>query len=169
VYVLLAPHLEVGGWGNSGRKLRGSGQNVLLAWKNRTYLALGANVGFTRGSCGYVGTSDGWQDLSHNFQLDWEFDRAQDGNVALIGEIDVHRCQEFTLGLAFGNAQHAAVTTLMQSLGEPFGQHRKRFVEQWHRVANIEKLPRTAAITGACIESVTTSCWPMKTRHSQAL
>jgi len=142
VYVLVAPHLEVGGWGNSGRKLRVSGQNVLLAWKNRTYLALGASVGFTRGSCGYVGTSDGWQDLSHNFQLDWEFDRAQDGNVALIGEIDFHRCREFTVGLAFGDGQHAAVTTLMQSLGEPFDQHRKRFVEQWRRVANIEKLDK---------------------------
>jgi len=145
---LLAPHLEVGGWGNSARKLHVSGQNILLAWKNRTYLALGANVGLTRGSCGYVGASDGWQDLSDNFQLDWEFDRAQDGNVALIGEIDFHRCREFTVGLAFGDAQHAAVTTLMQSLGEPFGQHRKRFVEQWRRVANIEKLDKRSGDHG---------------------
>ncbi len=98
VYALLAPHLEVGGWGNSARKLLVSGQDVLVAWKNRTYLAVGANVGFSRSSCGYVGTSDGWQDLSANRQLDWEFDRAEDGNIALIGEIDLSQSSEFTLG-----------------------------------------------------------------------
>jgi glucoamylase len=139
-YVLLAPHLDVGGWGNSAQKLRVNGQNILLAWKNHTYLALGANAGFTKGSCGYVGTSDGWQDLSHNFQLDWEFDRAYNGNVALVGEIDLSQGKEFTVGLAFGDGQHAAVTTLTQSLGVPFAQHNKRFVEQWRRAASKEEL-----------------------------
>jgi glucoamylase len=148
VYALLAPRLDVGGWGNSARKIHVSGQHVLLAWKNHTYLALGANVGFTKGSCGYVGTSDGWQDLSHNFQFDWEFDRADDGNVALIGEIDLAHCREFTIGLAFGDGQHSAATTLMQSLGVPFDQHRKRFVEQWRRVANIEKLDKYSGDRG---------------------
>jgi glucoamylase len=142
VYALLAPHLDVGGWGNSARKLHVSGQDVLVAWKNRIYLAVGANVGFTRSSCGYVGTSDGWQDLSDNLQLDWEFDRAEDGNVALIGEIDLSQSREFTLGFAFGDGQHAAVTALTQSLGVPFAQHQKRFVEQWRRVANIKKLDK---------------------------
>jgi glucoamylase len=148
VYALLAPHLDVGGWGNSARKIRVSGQSVLLASKNRTYLAMGANVRFTKGSCGYVGTSDGWQDLSHNFQLDWEFERADDGNVALTGEIDLSRCREFTIGLAFGDGKHAAIATLMQSLGVPFDQHRKRFVEQWQRVANIQKLDKYSGDRG---------------------
>lgn len=148
VYALLAPHLDVGGWGNSARKLRVSGQNVLLAWKNRTYLAMGASTGFRKGSCGYVGTSDGWQDLSDNFKLDWEFDHAEDGNVALIGEIDLSQRREFTVGLAFGDGQHASVTALTQSLGVPFAQHRKRFVEQWHRVSNKEKLEKHSGDDG---------------------
>ncbi|HVC91883.1 MAG TPA: glycoside hydrolase family 15 protein [Acidobacteriaceae bacterium] len=148
VYALLAPHLDVGGWGNSARRLRVSGQNVLVAWKNRTYLAMGTNQGFAKSSCGYVGTSDGWQDLSQNFQLDWQFDRAENGNVALIGEIDLARGREFTLGLAFGDGQHAAVTTLTQSLGVPFTQHRKRFVEQWQRIANKEELGKYSGDKG---------------------
>jgi glucoamylase len=148
VYVLLAPHLDVGGWGNSAQKLRVNGQNILLAWKNHTYLALGANAGFTKGSCGYVGTSDGWQDLSHNFHLDWEFDRAHNGNVALVGEIDLSQGKEFTVGLAFGDGQHAAVTTLTQSLGVPFAQHNMRFVEQWRRAASKEKLEKHSGDDG---------------------
>src|SRR6185312_10090228 len=83
IYALLAPHLEIGGYGNSARRFRTAGQNVLVAWKAGTFLVMGANVGFTKTSCGYAGQSDGWQDLHKDFQLDWEFDTAEEGNVAV--------------------------------------------------------------------------------------
>ncbi len=134
LYALLAPHLEGGGAGNSARRLSVAGQSVLVAWKGRTFLALGAKGGFTRTSCGYVGSSDGWQDLNDNLQMDWQFERAENGNVAVMGEIDTGPNGEFTLGLAFGDGLHAAVTTLVQSLSVPFADHRTRFIEQWHRV-----------------------------------
>lgn len=134
VYALLAPHLEVGGWGNSARRYHTAGKDLLVAWKGRTSLALGLNVGFIKTSCGYVGCNDGWQDLTDNFQMDWEFERVEDGNVAVIGQIDVTDTQEFTLGVAFGDGLHAAVTTLIQSLGVPFADHRAKYIEQWHRV-----------------------------------
>ena len=134
VYALLAPHLEVGGWGNSVRRVRVAGRDILVARKRQTFLAMGADVGFTRISCGYVGASDGWQDLKENFRLDWEFDRAENGNVAAIGQIAPSKGGEFTVGLAFGDTEHAAVTTLFQSLSVPFVEHRERYIEQWHRV-----------------------------------
>ncbi len=134
VYALLAPHLEVGGLGNSAQKYSVSGNNVLVAWRGQTYLALGVKPGFTRTSCGYVGMSDGWQDLRDNFQMDWEFDRALDGNIAVIGELDLSQNREFILGVAFGDGLHAAITILTQSLSLPFAEHRQRFIEQWHRV-----------------------------------
>ena len=143
VYALLAPHLEVGGWNNSARKFHVAGNNILIAWKGRTYLALGANVGFIKTSCGYVGFSDGWQDLNDNFQMDWQFERAENGNVAVIGQIDMTKDKEFTLGLAFGDGLHAAVTTLAQALSVPFADHRERYIEQWHRVCcNIPTLDK---------------------------
>jgi glucoamylase len=37
------------------------------------------------------------------------------------------------LGLAFGNSQHHAVSTLFQSLSTPFAEHEKRYAEQWGR------------------------------------
>lgn len=134
LYVLLAPHLDVGGWGNNAMKVKVAGQDLLVAFRNQIHLALGATVPFRRTSCGYVGVSDGWTDLHDNFQMDWEFDYATDGNIAVMGELDLSKTREFTLGLAFGFGLHGATTTLLQSLGIPYEEHRKRFQEQWHRV-----------------------------------
>lgn len=133
VYALCAPHLEVGGWGNTAEVISIAGRRLLTARKGSTWLTLGASIPFLRCSAGYVGRSDGWGDLADNFVMDWEFDRALDGNVALTGELDLSQDTEFTLGLAFGNTMQSAVTTLFQSLGLPFAQHRARFIEQWDR------------------------------------
>jgi glucoamylase len=133
LYALCAPHIEVGGWGNNGYVVSVAGRTVLIAERKGTWLALGATVPFSRVSCGYVGKSDGWTDLHGNYQMDWEFDHAPDGNIALTGELDLTIKREFTLGLAFGNSQHHAVSTLFQSLSTPFPEHRKRYAEQWVR------------------------------------
>ena len=134
LFSLLAPHLDVGGAGNSGYSLDLAGYTIQVAHKGDTWLAIAATLPFVRRSCGYVGSSDGWTDLADNFQMDWEFDSADKGNIALTGELDLRNGHEFTLGLAFGTGRHDAVATLLQSLGVPFADHRERFVEQWERV-----------------------------------
>lgn len=96
-------------------------------------MALAATVPFSRLSCGYVGHSDGWTDLADNFQMDWEFGKALNGNVALTGEIDVKEHRQFTLGLALGDSLHSAVTTVFQALGVSFEEQRTRYREQWNR------------------------------------
>ena len=133
VYALLAPHLEIGGAGNSARAIDVGGKRVLLAWKGHTSLAMATDCGFSRTSCGYVGSSDGWTDLNQNFQMNWEFDQALDGNIALMGEIDVARFPEFTVGIGFGEGRHAALACTIQSLSTSFAAHRERFHTQWHR------------------------------------
>lgn len=134
LFALLAPHLEGGGAGNSGHVASAAGQRVLMATRGATWLALGASSPITRASCGYVGKSDGWTDLNENFEMDWEFASANDGNIALTAEIDLSATREFTLAMALGTSSHQAQTTLVQSLGTPFAEHRERYVEQWHRV-----------------------------------
>lgn len=134
VYVLVSPHLEIGGMGNSGRRACTAGRDILTAWKGEVCLALGSNADFLKTSCGFAGHSDGWRDLKDNFRMDWEFDEALDGNIALTAQVDLSRGRAFTVGLAFGNSQHAAVTTLFQSLAVRFEDHRTRFIEQWNRV-----------------------------------
>jgi glucoamylase len=144
VYALCAPHLEIGGAGNSAYVVEVSGRRILAAEKGGTWLALGASVPFSRLSCGYVGQSDGWTDLSSDFRMDWEFDQARDGIVALTGELDLSQTREFTLGLAFGDGLHNAITALLQSLGVPFEQQQARYQEQWER-ADRHRLPLDTA------------------------
>lgn len=133
LYALLAPHLQVGGWGNNGYVLDVAGKSILVAEKGGLWLAMAATVPFSRLSAGYVGASDGWTDLSQHLRMDWEFDRAEGGNIALTGQLELGGKTEFTLGLAFGDGLHHAVTSLFQALGVPFVRQRKRFTDQWDR------------------------------------
>jgi glucoamylase len=134
LYALCAPHLQVGGKGNNAFVLRTAGREILAAEKGGLWIALAASIPFSRLSCGYVGASDGWTDLAGNFRMDWEFDQALDGNVALFGELIPDDRREFTLALAFGDGLHNAVSTLFQALGFPFEEHHERYVEQWNRI-----------------------------------
>ena len=146
VYVLLAPHLEGGGAGNSVRRHQAARKDVLVGWKGRTCLALGVSTRFLKTSCGYVGYSDGWQDLSDNYRLDWEFEQAEDGNVAVIGQIDVGAKSEFIVALAFGDSLHATTTALSQSLSVPFAAHRNTFNAQWQQA--LRNIPYLRRLTG---------------------
>jgi glucoamylase len=132
-YVLCAPHLDVGGSENNAFVVQSCGRELLMAEKNGTWLALMCSTPFSRLSVGYVGASDGWTDLSHGFQFDWQFDQALNGNVALTGELELAAAQEFVVAIAFGNSQQRAIATLFQSLAQPFESQRTRFVEQWER------------------------------------
>src|SRR5262249_15768143 len=116
LYVVCAPHLQVGGWGNNARVIEVAGWSVLTAEKGGTWLARGATVPFSRLSCGYVGRSDGATDIRQHKQMEWEFDEALDGNVELTGELDLSGGRNFTTGLAFGDSLSSAITSLFQSL-----------------------------------------------------
>jgi glucoamylase len=131
MYVLCAPHLEIGGWNNNGYVLQVGSRQYLAAHKGNTWLALAATVPFTEVSCGYVGVNDGWTDLADNYRLDWRYGAALDGNIALTGGFELAHAAEFTVGLAFGTTQHDALTTLAQSLCIPFEETRETFIRQW--------------------------------------
>ena len=159
LYALLAPHLDGGGAGNSARAMDLAGHNVLLAWKNEWSLVMTASCGFTRMSCGFVGASDGWQDLMQNLKMNWEFGSATNGNVAVMGEIDLGcvddlrsaregaagevvakveggmAVREFTLAIGIGEGHHTALQKTMGALSVPFEEQKKRFIEQWKRAA----------------------------------
>jgi len=148
-YLLCAPHLEVGGAENNGYIVNVAGREILAAEKNGRWLALAANVPFSKLSCGYVGYSDGWTDLNENLVMDWEYDQATDGNIALTGKLALNGAREFVVGLALGDSLHNAVTTFFQSLDIPFENHRKRFDEQWDRpFKRILPLDRVASDEG---------------------
>ena len=130
-YLLCAPHLELGGRGNNAFVIEVSGRELLAAEKSNRWIVCGASCHFSRLSCGYVGHSDGYSDLAKNHTMTFEFDQAKDGNVALTGELDILNNREFTIGIAFGESLSSAVSVLFQSLGVPFNDQRKAFIDQW--------------------------------------
>ncbi|MGA1984422.1 MAG: glycoside hydrolase family 15 protein [Acidobacteriaceae bacterium] len=139
-YALLAPHLHGGGAGNSARSVLVAGQRALLAWHGPVSLAMGADCGFTRSSCGFVGASDGYQDLLADLKMTWNFGEALNGNIAIMGEIEVARTREFTIAIGLGDGHHAALSEMMQALAMPYEVHCARFVEQWMRVMTPKEL-----------------------------
>ncbi len=130
LFVLLAPHVGNRGYGNSGRIAALDGTKVLVAWREGIYAALAADVPVPRASCGFVGFSDGWQDL-RNLDMDWEFTSATDGNIALTAEVDRSRGREFTLALGFGRTEDEAVETALRTAQKNFDALERRYVEEW--------------------------------------
>jgi glucoamylase len=133
LYALLAPHLARQGADNSGWCSEIGGNNLLHAERQGVHLVMGCSQGFLRRSIGYVGASDGWQDLMDNFRMDWEFRKAGGGNIALTGEIDLQGRDEFVIAIALGKNCQSTVAELLQSLAEPFEAHREAYVRQWQR------------------------------------
>ena len=167
LYVLCAPHLEIGGWHNNGEVLQIRGYTFLAASKGNTWLVIGASIPFTECSCGYVGVNDGWTDLADNYRLDWHYASARDGNIALTGGLDLSRGTAFTIGLAFGTTQHDALSMLGQSLSIPFDETREAFIRQWERTSKRFALADTRTLP-SCSSAASISCWRMRTRRTPA-
>jgi glucoamylase len=145
LFALCAPHLEGGGSGNNGYVTSANGQRILMAQRGGKWMAMGATVPFLHLSCGYVGISDGWTDLHGDLRMDWEFERASNGNIALTGELDISKTQEFTLGLAFGDSEQRALANLFQSLGTPFDEHLARYKKQWDETTSHQRPLKSAS------------------------
>ena len=139
IYSLCAPHCGGGGADNDAHVCTVNGQKILVANKRNQWLAMGATIAFSKASCGYVGHSDGWQDLADNMQMDWEFDTALGGNVAIMGEMLLNGSNEFTMAVSFGHGLNNAVTSLLQSLSYPFEAKLERYCIQWQRTGKIDE------------------------------
>src|SRR5262249_33745041 len=63
LYALLAPHINRYGAGNSGNLADISSARLLHAQRDAVHLLMACSPDFSRRSVGFVGSSDGWQDL----------------------------------------------------------------------------------------------------------
>ncbi|MFZ0477885.1 MAG: glucan 1,4-alpha-glucosidase [Terriglobales bacterium] len=142
LFALLAPHLANFGYGNTGWVDAYKGRPMLFAQRDGFALALGSSAPWLKRSVGFVGTSDGWQDLSQHFQMTWDYDRAENGNIALTAEIDLAACNgEFVLALGFGGIWAQAGQQVISSLLAPYEKIREEYVSHWrHWQKGLKKL-----------------------------
>jgi len=132
LYVLLAPHLGNRGAGNTAWVDAYKGLPVLNAQRDEIALSLACSTPWLKRSVGFVGTSDGWQDVFQHKQMLWKYIRAEDGNVALTAEIDLAACNgEFTLALGFGLTPAESSLRARASLSDGFEAARAAFMQEW--------------------------------------
>jgi glucoamylase len=133
LYALLAPHLGNSGVGNDARVGDYDGVAMLFAERPGYGLALACSAPWLRRSAGYVGASDGWQDVHEHGRMTWQYDAATAGNVALIGEIEFVAGAPFVLALGFGRNANEAAQRARLSLAHGFEAALAGYTEQWSR------------------------------------
>ncbi|CAN7275549.1 glucan 1,4-alpha-glucosidase [Mesorhizobium amorphae] len=134
VHALLAPHLVNAGMGNTAWVGEHKGKPVLFASGRGVSLALASSLPWGACSAGYVGFSDGWQQLRRDGRLDPACQRAEDGNVALTGEIGFSaKATKALLALGFGATPEEAADNASASLKRGFEPVAKSYVQNWRQ------------------------------------
>jgi glucoamylase len=159
LYVLLAPHLANRGADNTAALGDYKGEPMLFAERGETALAVACAPTWIARSAGFVGVSDGWQDLNRHKLLTWTYDRAENGNVALVGEVDlVASGGTFLIALGFGGSVAEAAHRARASLFDGFDRAHEGYAREWHawqrRLTRLDDLPvhrRTRARASAAV------------------
>jgi glucoamylase len=132
LYVLLAPHIGNRGWGNTGWVGDYKGVGMVFAERDDTCMALACSSPWLNRSVGFVGTSDGWQEVSRTGRLGETWDRAENGNIALVAEVDLEGSGgDFVVALGFGRSAAEAGNRALASLSDGFERAKRDFVEEW--------------------------------------
>ncbi len=132
LYVLLAPHLNNHGAGNTAWVGDYKGAPMLFAERNGHALALACSTPWLARSVGFVGVSDGWQQLHAHGRLGELYQRAENGNVAMTGEVSLEAPVDgFVLALAFGTSAAEAGQRAAFSLANGFEAALAPYVQRW--------------------------------------
>jgi glucoamylase len=158
LFALLAPHLGNAGQGNTAWVGEVKGMQMLFAERDGTALALACSAGWLKRSVGFVGVSDGWQDLTQNRRMEWIYERAENGNVALTGEIDLDASGgNFVLALGFGRTFGEAAHRAAASLWDGFDRAAADYCDDWTSWQATLRPPRCDSPAARHIYRVSTS------------
>lgn len=134
LYVRLVPHLGNQGAGNTAWTGNYKGTSMLFAARNNLAVALCCSEPWIKRSVGFVGVSDGLTDIRQHKQMTWEYQRAENGNVAMVAEIDLSQEEEeFTLALGFGRNHIEAGHHALASITSGFDSAYERYVAEWQK------------------------------------
>jgi len=132
LYVLLSPHVGNGGGHNTAWVGDYKGVPMLFAERGGSALALACSAHWLARSAGFVGVSDGWQQLRRDGELAGIYTRAEDGNVALTGQVDLADCGgDFVLALGFGQTPAEAGQRARASLLQSFDSAMRAYTGAW--------------------------------------
>jgi len=134
LYVLLAPHLANWGSGNTAWVGDYKGIPMLFAERDRYAMALACSAPWLARSVGFVGVSDGWQQLRGDKRLTRTYSRAENGNVAMTGQIDLQASAgTCVFALGFGPTAMEAGQHARTSLLEDFDATQAAYIDGWKK------------------------------------
>jgi glucoamylase len=137
VYVYYDPSLN-----NSGMHDTAWTQgDALMAIDGDKVSALISTRGFDEMTNGYLGASDGLQQLKRDGRITQRYARAKDGNVTQMARVKPDL--PFTLALGFGKTSEEALSNARASLSEGFTRLRNEYEAGWYRY--VDQLPRVEA------------------------
>jgi glucoamylase len=144
VYALYDPSLNNNGMDDSGT----SGNGQLLAYDGTVASALIAQPAFGKTSTGYLGTSDGWTDLSSDYQMNWNYTSATNGNIVQTARTALNGTdsQNLVLSLGFGSSRSGALSAAQTALTSGFGAVSTAYESGWHNYLNSLK-PAPASVS----------------------
>jgi glucoamylase len=133
LYALMAPHIMNAGAGNSAWCDSYKGLPMLFAERENTAVAMACSISFKARSVGFVGMSDAWQDISRNKQMTRRYQRAENGNVAVCGEIDLEKTGDkpFIIAIGFGMNADEAGQRALASILDGFDRAKRGYIEGW--------------------------------------
>lgn len=133
LYALMAPHIMNAGSGNTAWCGEYKGLPMLFAERENSAVAMACSVPFKALSVGFVGVSDSWQDISKNKQMTRRYRRADNGNVAVCGEIDLEKAgnHPFLITIGFGINADEAGQRALASIMDGFDSAKQNYVGIW--------------------------------------
>ncbi len=138
LHVLAAPHIGGSGHHNTAWVTR----DALFAARGAEAMSIIADRPFQHRSAGYVGASDGWQDIANNGLPTWTFDTATDGNVALTATLS---SDSGVVAIGFATNAEGAAVLARSALIEGYDQIAYLFRIRWAEWQDSLKLPSAPA------------------------
>ena len=148
LYTLYHPAINNEGQATTGYSTTYNGTKMLVAKNSASGYAsaLASSLPFKAGmmSNGFVGHSDGWQDLKGgrvDSTMNWTYDSATDGNIAQMAMFDLspytnQKSVTFNLVLGFGNSDADAMAVATDTLGDNFSTLLSTYDAQWNSYTN---------------------------------
>ena len=144
LYTLYHPAIDNEGQATTGYSTTYKGTKILVAKNAKSghasALTSSLPLQVDMMSNGFVGHSDGWQDLKGgraDFTMNWIYESATNGNIAQMAMFDLspyadQKSVTFNLVLGFGNSDAEAETVAVETLSDNFSTMLSTYNAQWN-------------------------------------
>ncbi|MDY6806294.1 MAG: glycoside hydrolase family 15 protein, partial [Cyanobacteriota bacterium] len=175
-YILMNPHIENTGNGDVAFVKEDS---LNARQGENAYLSLKSSAPFIKTSAGYVGSSDGYQDLNNDGVMDWSYDYTdenQPGNVAMMAQLKTLNAGEtltFDMAIGFGSSYEEATAQTEASLNEGYESLLAKYNGEGSAIgwedylASLSNVPAMIANTGDNGKELYASAFILKTMEDK--